>query len=299
MAEDSKLRVSRASTSYPSGAAAARATNSDPLVELARLIGQDQIANASRDGGQGGSSANPQVPASERLEAATRELSRTLGLRASQREFGSAPAAAPRGEAARQTSPRQTSPRNEPPTVRDEPVEPGHVRYEDEDFNDAPRTVAPRADAPVRAEAIRSEPVRVETPHPRTTPVAHSAYAVEAHEHDPRYAAVSAHDAYEPAYTDTAYAEGHPQADASYDYADEGPLPQERKRKGVMAVAAVLGLVLVGTAGAYAYRAIANATSGPPPVIKADAAPAKIVPEQQKGEASQPRVSFDRNDKNQ
>ena len=76
--------------------------------------------------------------------------------------------------------------------------------------------------------------------------------------------------------------------DGDHYYADDGHLPPQgeesaapgRRRGGLLTVAAVLGLAVIGTVGAFGYRAF---TSGPggtanPPVIKADTAPAKIVP---------------------
>ena len=76
--------------------------------------------------------------------------------------------------------------------------------------------------------------------------------------------------------------------DGDHYYADDGHIPPQgedgaapsRRRGGLLTVAAVLGLAVIGTAGAFGYRAF---TSGPggsanPPIIKADTAPAKIVP---------------------
>ena len=56
--------------------------------------------------------------------------------------------------------------------------------------------------------------------------------------------------------------------------------PPVRRRMGVMAIAAVFALAVIGTAGALGYRALfgSSAPSQPPPVIKADTAPSKIVP---------------------
>ena len=47
-----------------------------------------------------------------------------------------------------------------------------------------------------------------------------------------------------------------------------------------MAIAGVFALALIGTAGAFGYRALFGSSSSPqpPPVIKADAGPSKIVP---------------------
>jgi hypothetical protein len=56
-------------------------------------------------------------------------------------------------------------------------------------------------------------------------------------------------------------------------------IPPPRRRVGLLAIAAVFALAVIGTAGAYGYRTMfGSASSGPPPVIKADASPAKVVP---------------------
>jgi cell division protein FtsN len=56
--------------------------------------------------------------------------------------------------------------------------------------------------------------------------------------------------------------------------------PQPKRRMGVMAIAAVLALAVIGTAGAFGYRAMfgGSRSSAPPPVIKADTAPIKVLP---------------------
>lgn len=60
-------------------------------------------------------------------------------------------------------------------------------------------------------------------------------------------------------------------------HADEAPA---RRRNGLVTVLAVLALAVVGTAAAFGYRAVftTSGTRVPPPVIKADSAPSKIVP---------------------
>ena len=57
-------------------------------------------------------------------------------------------------------------------------------------------------------------------------------------------------------------------------------LPPPRRRLGILAIAAVFALAVIGTAGAFGYRALfgSSGSSQPPPVIKADTAPSKIVP---------------------
>jgi hypothetical protein len=54
---------------------------------------------------------------------------------------------------------------------------------------------------------------------------------------------------------------------------------QKPRRGGMITVAAVLALAVIGTGGAFAYRTyMASPRSGEPPIIKADAGPTKVVP---------------------
>jgi hypothetical protein len=57
-------------------------------------------------------------------------------------------------------------------------------------------------------------------------------------------------------------------------------VPSSGRRLGVMAIVGVLALAVIGTAGAFGYRAVfgSSGSAQPPPVIKADAGPNKIVP---------------------
>jgi hypothetical protein len=70
-------------------------------------------------------------------------------------------------------------------------------------------------------------------------------------------------------------------------YAEDGHLPPQadegvihRRRGGLITIAAVVGLAVVGTAGAFGYRALTSGsgTAAAPPIIKADPTPAKTVP---------------------
>jgi hypothetical protein len=54
------------------------------------------------------------------------------------------------------------------------------------------------------------------------------------------------------------------------------PGPGRTRRKTLMTVGAVLGLLLVGAVGAYAYRFIFGSAPGVPPVVHADTSPTKI-----------------------
>ncbi len=82
-----------------------------------------------------------------------------------------------------------------------------------------------------------------------------------------------------------------PYAQPQYD--DEEPAP--RRRSGLITVAAVLGLAVLGVAGAYGYRSFFTSTAPTvPPLIKADGAPNKIVPQQQAGEGGASKQIYDR-----
>ncbi|MBR0705286.1 SPOR domain-containing protein [Bradyrhizobium liaoningense] len=76
----------------------------------------------------------------------------------------------------------------------------------------------------------------------------------------------------DPAYPDDPYAfqSDYPEADL-----DE----PKKQRGGMMTVAAILALAVVGTGGAFAYKTyVGSPRSGEPPIIKADNTPTKIVP---------------------
>jgi len=124
-----------------------------------------------------------------------------------------------------------------------------------------------------------------------------------------RYAAAAPAPAYQDDYREPAYDEAEEQADpARYDaalygqlesgaqdfqrdpaypddpyayqdgYEDE-PEVAPKRRGGLLTVAAVLALAVVGTGAAYAYRTYAGSHhTGEPPIIKADNTPTKIVP---------------------
>lgn len=88
-----------------------------------------------------------------------------------------------------------------------------------------------------------------------------------------------------------AYAPADDQFDPQHDdYYDE--LPPPRRRLSVMVVAVLFGLAVLGAAGAFGYRALFGSGSRVPPVIQADKAPLKVVPENaQAGKAIADRVA--------
>lgn len=75
-------------------------------------------------------------------------------------------------------------------------------------------------------------------------------------------------------YSDTFYDDDRHAGEA---YDDVAPPP---RRMGILAIAAVFALAVIGAAGAFGYRALFGSSGShmPPPVIKADNTPSKVVP---------------------
>ena len=75
------------------------------------------------------------------------------------------------------------------------------------------------------------------------------------------------------------------------DYYEDAPGP--RRRGGLITAAALLGLAVIGTAGAFAYRAVFT-SSGPPAMIARDAGPNKILPAAQSADNTSGNQTYDR-----
>jgi len=69
-----------------------------------------------------------------------------------------------------------------------------------------------------------------------------------------------------------------------------------RRRLGIIAIAAVFALAVIGTAGAFTYRAFygSHASNSPPPVIKADTTPSKVVPAIKSKDPQSAKLIYDR-----
>ena len=88
---------------------------------------------------------------------------------------------------------------------------------------------------------------------------------------------------HDPAYASDPY--GY-QDDGYDDIAEE---PVRKRRGGMVTVAMVLALAVVGTGAAFAYRTyLGSPRSGEPPIIKADNSPTKVVPAPSDGSAKVP-----------
>jgi SPOR domain len=128
-------------------------------------------------------------------------------------------------------------------------------------------------------------PAFLQTPHPQ-----HGQYAQQtpADRYDPvLYGQDDEQQQYEE-YGDQGYADEE-YAEEGFDGPPAFVETENRRRRpgGLLTVAVVLGLAVVGTAGAYAYRSYSGSPrGGTPPVIKADNAPSKVVPPTQSSDNS-------------
>lgn len=207
---------------------------SDPLAELARLIGQNDPfsefghSGAQRRAPQQQLAAEPQQP--------------EWGARQQQPPFAQRDPRAPRtpeNYASDYSHPAQNAPQAHDPQGYGAQQ---YDRYEQPQFAAAP--FAPGADVYRTGQ---------------------EGNGFDDHQHGAQYA----QDSYF----------GNPPREQHSDEEIYDDAPPARRRFSVMAIAGVCALAVVGTAGAFGYRAIfGSPSSGQPPVIKADTAPSKIVP---------------------
>ncbi|MGH6709428.1 MAG: SPOR domain-containing protein [Bradyrhizobium sp.] len=208
--------------------------DSDPLAELARLIGQtDPFGTAAKP---------PPHPLQSRANVRP-----TYGVEAE--EEASAPAGPPPWmQRARHDAPPQQQYDEPEPEYQPSPVHPLH-RY--------------AAQQPAAHEQDYHEPAQQ---YADEQPVDPSRYD------DALYGQLESGQqeyARDPAFPDDPYA-----YQSGY---EEEPEPKKRSN-GLMTVAAVLVLAVVGTGAAFAYRTyVGSPRSGEPPIIKADNSPTKVM----------------------
>jgi hypothetical protein len=120
-------------------------------------------------------------------------------------------------------------------------------------------------------------PAGPEPAYPAYPEADHHAHPVSAHQDVARHDADYPEDgAYQGQYAD---AQGHRYDD--YDYDDGAYEDEELGGKGrniVKIVVAALGIVMLGGGAAVGYRMFQAGTDGPPPLIRADTSPTKVVP---------------------
>jgi hypothetical protein len=215
----------------------ANRAESDPLAELARLIGQtDPFGTAAKTPHPLQSRANVQAQYQPPAEE----------------EDG--PPAGPPPWMQRANRPVAPEPEPEPeePEYQPSPVHPLH------------RYAAQHQAAPVQDyQHYQEEAPQYADPEPQPDPARYddALYGqIESGEQDFQR---------DPAYPDDPYA-----YDSGY---EEEPEPRKRT-SGLVTVAAVLALAVVGTGAAFAYRTyVGSPRSGEPPIIKADNSPTKVM----------------------
>jgi hypothetical protein len=232
---------------------------SDPLAELARLIGQNDPYGA----------AAPK-PAPHPLQS--RANARPPKYDPPQAEdFDAQPSPPSWIQRARHETPLPPV----PPPIPQEP------EYEDEpDYQPQPvhplHRYSAHHHAPPPAQDYYDDSQPYEAPDQYDSP---RQYADEAQPDPSRYddalygrLETGEHDYQrDPAYPDDPYA-----YQAEY---EEEPEPKKKRSSGLMTVAAVLTLAVVGTGAAFAYRTfVGSPRSGEPPIIRADNSPTKVMP---------------------
>ena len=269
MADRYQNRPFAAADDYDRGDTSVRA-ESDPLAELARLIGQaDPFGTPAKAPQPLQSRANVR-PSYEPVREEVQE------------DEATAPAGPPPWmQRARQEAPPAQEPaqEDEDPEYQPSPVHPLH-RY-------ATGRPAAIQNHPVQNPPVQNYPAQDYYEAPQTAEHEHE--AIDPSRIDPSryddalYGRIeSGEQEYQrdPAYPDDPYAYQN-------EY-EEAPEPR-RRASGMVTVAAVLALAVVGTGAAYAYRTyVGTPRSGEPPIIKADNSPTKIVPAPADGVAKTP-----------
>ena len=262
MADDSRLRSSRPGAFGAPGAAHERggaASGPDPLAELARLIGQDDLFKQMR------------------VDAA----------RAGSEDMRPAPSQQP----SRDWVDRAPSPLREMAAARQELYAPEHDQADEYQRHYAHQVRAPQAELPEQAHDYYP-PGRAASDHQyaATHPQHGAAYAQEVY---PQQHYADSPDAYERDWNHQDRQE--PDYAGADEDAFEQAAPPEKRRGGMIIVAGVVGVALIGTAGAFAYRAMSGGTGdgAQPPVIKAEQSPAKVVPPQAASTGAA-RTTYDR-----
>jgi len=205
------------------------------------------------------------------------ELARLIGQTDPFAEFGrdngrraAAAAEAPSSWPAQQTAPAHAAPQPAP-----EPRAPTPNL-----FGSAPQPETPPAPAPYGAP-------------PRYNPPPYAA-GTDLYRTGSETSAFTAAAAPDEDYGSEPYFQGRPQGVEDEDIYDDVPPP--RRRMSIIAIAGVFALAIIGTAAAFGYRAIFGSSGShmPPPVIKADTTPSKVVPSTSGKDAQLTKLITDR-----
>lgn len=249
---------------FPSAADQARGEN-DPLAELARLIGQnDQFGGAAKS-----------APAPRPLQS--RANARPPQYDPPAEDLDATPSPPAWMQRARHETPL-------PPVPPPVPQEAEHAYEDERDYQAPPMHPLHRYSAKHQEPAqdyYDDAPQQYEAPQQYDASQQYEArqqYADEPQQDPSRYDDAlygrleNGEQDYQrdPAYPDDPYA-----YQGEY---EEEPEPKKRS-SGLIKVAAVLALAVVGTGAAFAYRSyVGSPRSGEPPIIRADNSPTKVLP---------------------
>ncbi|KRR12843.1 hypothetical protein, partial [Bradyrhizobium valentinum] len=223
---------------------------SDPLAELARLIGQtDTFASAAK-------------PAPHPLQS-------RANVRPQQYDPPEDLDARPSPPAWMQRARQETPPPSPPPLPPQQEYD-DEPEYQPQPVHPLHRYAAQQPEAPAQ-DYYEAPQKYADEPQQDPSRYDDALYGrLETGEHDYQR---------DPAYPDDPYAY------QSEEYEEE-PAPKKRS-SGLMTVAAVLALAVVGTGAAFAYRTyVGSPRSGEPPIIRADNSPTKVVPAPSDGGAA-------------
>jgi hypothetical protein len=286
MADDNRSQGYRAGDPYarPKPQASTPAAG-DPLAELARLIGQQNDSNPSYR--QTGSWVPP-GQADRRSAPAVDPYAQPVEPYADP-AYGQG---APYGQQPH-TDPRYADPRYaDPQAFAPQYVDPQHdPRYVEMQGYATGHPDPARYPAGHDPQAYDAQGYGAQGYAPQAYPPqaygAHDPQSYGAQGHDAQGYAAQGYDPHafaDPRYADPYYAQQMPQGGVPHDplhmqHAQE-PVSSSRRRGNIVTVLAVFALAVVGTAAAFGYRAMfgISGTAMPPPVIKADTKPTKIVP---------------------
>jgi hypothetical protein len=232
---------------------AGQKAESDPLAELARLIGQTDPFGAANK-------SLPPHPLQSRANVRPQPYQPPM-------EDEDAP---PPGPPSWMQRARQE-------TVAPPPLLPPQSDYEEPEPDYQPSAVHP---------LHRYAPQQLQ---PELEPEPQAYRRTDAYQDEPQYESAE-HDADPSRYDDALFGQleggehdlqrdpAYPDDPYAYQGYEEEPEPQ-RRSSGLITVAAVIALAVVGTGGAFAYRTyVGSPRTGEPPIIKADNTPTKIMP---------------------
>jgi len=249
MADDYSQRPYRSSESVARAGQAkapSAASGTDPLAELARLIGQsDPFGEFGRENARRAAEQQPRIQQAEPAPV-----------------YAQAPAAA-------SVAPVEPYAAHEHHAYQDYAAQP-QQGYDPQEYGEAAQGYAQPAQGYEHADY---DPAAYADPNATGFPQG----AV------PAYLTSGQYDPNNPAYN----------ADEQ-DFYDDAP--PSKRRTSIMVAAGIFTLAVVGAAGAFGYRAVfgSSGVSGPPPVIKAEASPSKVVPTSASKDAQSNKIITDR-----